>query len=290
MSGSRLLGVDAGGSATRAVLVSGGELVARFDEAPLNLLLHEDAFERLVLLVKEAGSTAAAFGLAGLRGESEARRLEERLNSATGAHIAIADDTEIALLGAFEGEPGIVVIAGTGSNAFGRDAHGRAARVGGYGFLLGDEGSAYWIANRALRTALHSHDGTGPKSAVLEDAVTASYGLDFDGIVRLVHTNAADRQLVARVARTVMELDDPVMHAILDDAAAALAALATALRERLGASLPVAMHGGIFGNERIRAGFVAATGAVTPAQPPEIGALRLLSDGAGKRDAGWEDQ
>jgi glucosamine kinase len=287
VSGSRVLGVDAGGTATRAVLVSGGEVVTRFEDGPLNLLLHENAFERLVLLIKESGATAAGLGLAGLRGEAEGRHLQERLSAVTRAEVAVADDTEVALLGAFQGEPGIVVIAGTGSNALGRAADGRAARVGGHGFLVGDEGSAYWIASRALRAALHSYDGTGPKSSALEDAVTGVYGLDFDAIVRLVHSNPADRQLVAKVARVAMELGDPVVDAILDDAAAALATMATALQAKLGDDLPVAMHGGIFGNERIRSRFVAATGAVAPAQPPELGALLLLSDEAMRRDLGW---
>jgi len=286
----RVLGVDAGGTATRAVLVSDGAVITRFDDGPLNLLLHENAFERLVLLIKESGATAAGLGLAGLRGEAEGRKLQERLVAATGADVVVADDTEVALLGAFEGGPGIVVIAGTGSNAFGRDAQGRAARVGGHGFLLGDEGSAYWIASRALRAALHSYDGTGPKSEPLEQAILRAYSLDFDAIVRLVHSNPADRQLVARVARIAMELDDPVLHGILDQAASDLAMMARALRAKLGADLPVAMHGGIFGNERIRSRFVAVTGAVAPAQAPEFGALQLLSLSAGaatERDMGW---
>jgi N-acetylglucosamine kinase-like BadF-type ATPase len=288
VSAPRILGVDAGGTGTRAVLVSDGTLVARFDDGPLNLLLHDDAFERLVLLVKESGATAAGLGLAGLRGAAEGRALQEKLSAATGVDIAVADDTEVALLGAFDGAPGIVVIAGTGSNAFGRDAAGRAARVGGHGFLLGDEGSAYSIANRALRAALHSHDGTGPKSAMLEDAVTATYGLDFDAIVRLVHSNPADRQLVARVARVVMQLDDPLVVQILDDAAQSLVTMASALRSKLGDDLPVAMHGGIFGNARIRAAFVAGTGAVEPAKTPEFGALHLVAESSGaRRDDGW---
>jgi N-acetylglucosamine kinase-like BadF-type ATPase len=289
VSGKSVLGVDAGGTGTRAVLVRDGATVARFEDGPLNLLLHEDALARLVLLIKETGATAAGLGLAGLRGGAEGRLLQEKLSAATGADVAVADDTEVALLGAFDGAPGIVVIAGTGSNAFGRDVQGRAARVGGHGFLLGDEGSAYSIANKALRAALRSHDGTGPKSASLEDAVTGVYGLDFDAIVRLVHSNPADRQLVARAARVVMELDDPLMREILDDAAQALVTMALALRAKLGADLPVAMHGGVFGNPRIRQAFVTDTGAVAPAKPPEFGALHLLTtmSGASHRDEGW---
>ncbi|HEX7106550.1 MAG TPA: BadF/BadG/BcrA/BcrD ATPase family protein, partial [Acidothermaceae bacterium] len=133
MSLPRILGVDAGGTGTRAVLVSDGAVVARFEDGPLNLLLHDDAFERLVLLIKESGATAAGLGLAGLRGVAEGRALQDKLRAATGVDVAVADDTEVALLGAFDGGPGIVVIAGTGSTAFGRAAQGRAARVGGHG-------------------------------------------------------------------------------------------------------------------------------------------------------------
>jgi N-acetylglucosamine kinase-like BadF-type ATPase len=289
VSPPRILGVDAGGTGTRAVLVSDGAVVARFEDGPLNLLLHDDAFERLVLLIKESGATAAGLGLAGLRGAAEGRALQDELRAATGVDVAVADDTEVALLGAFDGGPGIVVIGGTGSNAFGGDAQGRAARVGGHGFLLGDEGGAYSIAAAALRAALRSHDGVGPKSSPLEDAVTGVYGLDFDAIVRLVHSNPADRQLVARAARVVMELDDPLMREILDDAAQALVTMALALRSRLGDDLPVAMHGGIYQNSRIREAFVAATGAVEPVKSPEFGALHLLTamGGAIRRDEGW---
>jgi N-acetylglucosamine kinase-like BadF-type ATPase len=275
VTGLSVLGVDAGGSATRVVVVCDGEVVARFDEPPLNLLLHHDAFHRLVLLVKNSGAAAAGLGLAGLRGREEGMRLQMRLGEATGVDVVVADDTEVALLGAFGGGPGIVVIAGTGSNAFGRDANGRAARAGGYGFLLGDEGGAYWIASQAIRAALHSRDGTGPKSQLLEATVTGSYGLDFDAIVRSVYTDPVDRQLVARLASVVMALDDPIVAAIINTGTDFLVSMAHTLRDQLGRDLPVAMHGGIFRDRYVRTRFVAATGAVEPAAAPEFGAVTL---------------
>jgi glucosamine kinase len=265
----RALGIDAGGSATRAVVVTAGEVVQRYESGPLNLLLNRDAFERLVSLIGESGATAAALGIAGLRGTLETQRLEYRLRTATGVDVVVADDTEIALLAAFEGRPGVVVIAGTGSNALGRNAAGEAARVGGHGFLLGDEGGAYWIANQALRAALRSCDGVGPKSQALEDAVTGAYALDFHSIVRLIHANPADRGSVTKVIDAVLAVDDEIVHGILDAAAEALIAMAQTIRAKIGPDLPVAMHGGIFRNERVRDRFVAATGAVGPAVPPE---------------------
>jgi N-acetylglucosamine kinase-like BadF-type ATPase len=277
----RVLGVDAGGSATRAVLVRDGEILARFEEAPLNVLLQADSHDRLADLITASGAAAAGLGLAGLRGRAEAAEMERRLRNATGVDVVVVDDTEATLVGAFGDGPGIVVIAGTGSNALGRGRDGRTARAGGYGFLLGDEGSAYWFASQALRAALRSHDRTGPKTEALEAAAAAEYGLDFEGIVRLVYSDPSDRQLVARLARTVMALDhDPVMTAILDAGTDCLVALAHVLGAQLGSDqraddLPIAMHGGVFENAYVRRRFVGATGAMAAARAPEFGAVDL---------------
>jgi glucosamine kinase len=277
----QVLGVDAGGSGTRAVLVQDGEIVARYDEPPLNVLLQTDAHERLAALITASGAAAAGLGLAGLRGRAEAAEMGRRLRVATGVDVVVVDDTEATLVGAFGDGPGIVVIAGTGSNALGRDHEGRTARAGGYGFLLGDEGSAYWFASQALRAALHSHDRTGPKSEALEAAVTAEYGRDFEAIVRLVYTDTADRQLLARLAPTVMALQhEPVMTAILDAGSDCLVALARVLvaqlvSDRGAGELPIGMHGGVFRNPYVRRRFVAATGAAVAARAPEFGAVDL---------------
>jgi glucosamine kinase len=279
-----VLGVDAGGSATRAVLVADGQVLSRFEESPLNVLLHADAFERLTALITGSGAPLAGLGLAGLRGPEHALEIRRRLEDATGVDVVVFDDTEAALAGAFGHGPGVIVIAGTGSNAFGRTGEGRAARAGGHGFLLGDEGGAYWFASQALRAALRSHDGSGPKSTALEAAVTGEYRLDFDAIVRLVYSDPADRQVVARLARTVMAMhDDPVVAGILDAGCDYLVALANLIRGQLGTGelgdeLPVAMHGGVFRNHYVRERFVAATGAQPAARAPEFGAVDLARD------------
>ena len=284
MPALQVLGVDAGGSATRAVLVQDGEILARFEEPPLNVLLHADAHERLAALITMSGAAAAGLGLAGLRGRSEAEEMQCKLRDATGVDVVVVDDTEATLVGAFGDGPGIVVIAGTGSNAFGRGREGRTARAGGYGFLLGDEGSAYWFASQAVRAALRSHDGTGPKTDALETTVTAEYRLDFDAIVRLVYSDPADRQVLARLAPTVMALeDDPVMTAILDAGTDCLVGLAHALAAQLwtdqdAGGLPIAMHGGVFENAYVRGRFAGATGATAAARAPEFGAVDLALD------------
>ncbi len=288
MSGSPVLGVEATGVGTQAVLVRDGEVLNRITDGPLDVLLDPHAFDRLVSLIKESGASAVGLGLAGLQRARDVQLLEAQLRAKTGVAVTVADDAEVAQLGAFNGGPGIVVIAHTGSNAFGRDAAGRAARAGGMGHIVGDEGSHYWIAARAIRLAIASRDGRGVKSAALEHAVTGAYGLSLDALMCQVTEASADSSLIARLARTVMSLQDPIMQGVLDEAAADLVAHVHALRSRLG-ELPVAMYGSVFQHPYVRQRFMAATGAVDAAATPIYGAVLLATAGFGARDMGWYD-
>jgi glucosamine kinase len=279
-----LVGVDAGGTGTRAVVVRDGVVLERRDLGPINVLLHADALDRLAAVVTDAGASAAGFGLAGLRSDTHAREITAVLETRTGARIAVGDDTDAALAGAFEGKPGIVVIAGTGSGAAGRDAAGRTIRVGGHGYLLGDEGGGYWIGREAVRAAMRGADGTGPPTAL-----TAMVQRAFDsltGAEQQVHQHPTDRELLARLVPAVAAAatgrppagagaGDAEAARILAEAGAHLVDLAEAVRARLG-PLPVAYVGGIFRCAPVRDAFRARTGATEPAEPPELGALRLL--------------
>ena len=271
-----VVGVDAGGTGSRAVVVRAGEVVERRDLGPLNVLLHADAVDRLAALLTGVRASAAGLGLAGIRSADDADRVAGQLTARTGARVAVGDDADAALAGAFRGGPGVVVIAGTGSAAAGRHADGRTARVGGHGFLLGDEGSGYWIGREAVRAALRAADGTGPPTA-LQTTVQAAFRRLLDA-EREVHERPTDRQLLARLVPGVAMAargGDREATRILAEAAAHLADLAGAVRARLG-PLPVAGVGGVFRCAPVRDAFAAATGAVTPAEPPELGALRLL--------------
>jgi N-acetylglucosamine kinase-like BadF-type ATPase len=277
-----LLGVDAGGTDCRSVLVLGGEIVERRRLGPLNVLLHADALDRLAELIRASGAVAAGLGLAGVRTAADAHRLAAELGRRTGVPIVVGDDTEAALAGAFRGGPGLVVIAGTGSGALGRNAEGQAARVGGHGFLLGDEGGGYWIGREAARAALRAADGTGPPTA-LGGMVRAEFG-DLAAAVREVHARPTDRRLLSRLVPAVAALaegaepyagPDAEASRIMAEAADHLIGLAEAIQDRLGA-LPVAMAGGVFQAAPVRRRFAEATGAVAPAEPADIGAIRLL--------------
>jgi N-acetylglucosamine kinase-like BadF-type ATPase len=280
------VGVDAGGSGSRAVVVRDGVVVGRRDLGPINVLLHADAVDRLAGAVTDAGAAAAGFGLAGLRSAEHAQELTTELSRRTGARVVVGDDTDAAQAGAFAGRPGIVVIAGTGSGAAGRDAAGRTVRVGGHGFLLGDEGGGYWIGREAVRAALRAADGTGPPTA-LTAVVERVFG-SLAGAEMKVHRHPAERGLLSRLVpdvaavavadaadAAVADAADAMAARILAEAAAHLAGLAAAVRARLG-DLPVAGVGGIFRCAPVRDAFRAATGAADPIEPPELGALRLL--------------
>jgi glucosamine kinase len=270
------VGVDAGGTGSRAVVVRDGVVAQRRDLGPINVLLHADALDRLAAAVTDVAARAAGFGLAGLRSDEHAREITAELERRTGARVAVGDDADAALAGAFAGRPGIVVIAGTGSGAAGRDAAGRTVRVGGHGYLLGDEGGGYWIGRRAVAAALRAADGTGPATA-LTALVEREFG-SLAGAEQQVHRNPTDRALLSRLVPLVAACagsGDPVAAGILAAAADALVELAEAVGTRLG-PLPVAGVGGIFRCAPVRDAFAARTGATEPAEPPELGALRLL--------------
>ena len=104
--------------------------------------------------------------------------------------------------GRFLGRPGIVVASGTGSFAVGGNDVGSLRRAGGNGFLLGDEGSAYWLGREAVRAALADVDGTGPPTA-LRQLIERRTGLDLPALVRKVHGNPGDRSFLAGLAPLV---------------------------------------------------------------------------------------
>lgn len=270
----RILGVDAGGTGTRAVVVEGGQVVEVIDIGSMNVVLHADSATRLAALIRRTRVDAAGLGLAGVQSETDARRVVQDLRALTDVPVAVTDDSEVALIGAFAGQPGIVVIAGTGSIACGRDESGAFLRIGGHGFLLGDEGGGYWIGREVLRAALGARDGSAAPTA-LSGLVRSALGSDLHEVVRRVHAAPTDRSLLAGLVPAAAALEgDPVAADIFVRAAAALGELAATLRSRLG-PLPVAMVGGVFQIAAVRDAFVHATAAVVPAEPPQLGAVRF---------------
>jgi len=276
----RLLGIDAGGSATRVVLVADGQVIRRFTAPPMNALLSADLTDRLATLIGAADATAAGIGMPGLRSPDDAAALGAELTRRAGRPVRVTGDGETAWLGAFGAAPGIAVFAGTGSGAMGCDGE-RWARAGGHGFLLGDEGSAYWIGRAAANAALRFEDGMGLEdgtggSAALRDAVVEAYGRDLAALVKDVHSHPAERGRLALLAPVVTALagEDETARRIALAAAGRLAELASAVRRWLG-PLPVSGTGGVLRATVIWDRFAELAGAVRPLAPPEVGAALL---------------
>ncbi len=272
----RLLGVDAGGSGTRVVVLEGGQVTSQPDGPPMNALLTTGYAEQLQRIIAAAGPTAAGVGLPGVHATGQARQLSQALARQAGCPVHVTGDADTARCGAFLGAPGIVVIAGTGSVALGWDGE-RFAYAGGHGFLLGDEGSAYWIGRQAVRSALRWEERIGG-SELIYRTVTRATVPDLDVLVGEVNAHPADRGRLAVLAPAVTAIagHDPEAQRIVRCAAEHLAALAESVRRRL-SPLPVAGAGGIFRAPLIWARFAELTGATRPLAPAAVGAALLAA-------------
>ncbi len=240
-----------------------------------------EACRQAGLDVQNTSFAAACFGFSGGPADKE-NHSRELIRS---AQYRITHDAEIALWGATAGEPGIIIIAGTGSMAFGRNSEGLTARAGGWGYLFGDEGGAFDITRRALRSALAYEEGWGP-ATILRDLLLRETGAaNADELLHLFYTPEYPRKRVASfaplVTRVAME-SDPVALDILQAATAELVRYIRGVHEQLfqpGERVLVAHVGGVFQSapllesfrERIRESIAAEVGP--PRLSPAAGAL-----------------
>lgn len=258
-------GVDGGGTRTRALLVDGKGVALGRGEGPAGLVRPGRAGRsaRAVQRALERARDAAGFqgplealwvGLAGAGREEARRQVRRTLEELELARrVRVGTDVEGAYRDAFAGDTGILLVAGTGSMALARGPDGAWVRVGGWGALLGDEGSGYWIGVRALRAVLAAHDGRGAATDLTAAALEA---FDVAGPRELVDAAAEVQKaeiasLAARVSRAA-ESGDAVAEGILSEAVEALLAHLRAARWRLGSdqSVPLALSGGLLNRGR----------------------------------------
>ena len=169
-----VIGIDAGGTKTMCLLADEHQQIISHARGPgANLqAVGELQVEKVLHDVMEQAigdrnvlPAAICLGIAGVDRPNDAavvRGIMKRIGYK--ARIVIVNDALIALETGAPGQPGIVVISGTGSIAYGRNAAGEAARSGGWGYALGDEGSGYWIGRAALRAVLRAADQRGPRT------------------------------------------------------------------------------------------------------------------------------
>jgi N-acetylglucosamine kinase len=166
-----------------------------------------------------------------------------------------------ALAGATETGQGIVTIAGTGSIAFGRNAAGRSARAGGWGYVFGDEGGAFDIARQAARAALRVEEGWGPPTRLRDAFLEATASASANQMLHRFYSDAWPRSRVATLAPLVdraAAAGDAVARQILSGAAIQLAMLAGSVRGQLwqpGERVDVAWVGGVFQSDLLREKF-----------------------------------
>jgi len=168
------------------------------------------------------------------------------------ARVLVVNDALVALEAGAPAQPGIVVIAGTGSIAYGRNARDEAARAGGWGFVLGDEGSGYWIGRAALRAVLRQADRRGPLTQLTPLLLDYFHVAHAQDLIHQVYHPALRPAAIAAVAQCVQQAftaGDAVAIGILRGAADQLEASAMSVARRLdlvGSEFPFVLAGGMF--------------------------------------------
>ena len=257
------IGIDGGGTKTKFTLFD--EDMKEIDSYKMpSCHFAQVGYQRMEEMLKEGIHTLATryhlksygigFGLAGYGQEKEIReRMESIIERVSDGHpYLLINDVESALAGALALQDGIMIIAGTGSIAFG--VHGKERfRCGGWGYQIGDEGSAWWLGKRALETFGKQADGRYDKSVFYEIMMKhANLSKDYDMIsyVRDVCGNKRDK--IAQMALLLYEAacqKDSYAISIYEEAASELSMLVETIRKRLFPNtdhVPVSYVGGVF--------------------------------------------
>jgi glucosamine kinase len=208
-----VLGIDAGGTKTVCLLAGGdGRILAEARGTGANLqAVGELEVEKVLHDVMERAigdrpvlPAVICLGIAGVDRPDDAaaiRSIMRRIGYK--ARVLIANDALIALVAGIAHDAGVVIIAGTGSIAYGRNARDEAARAGGWGYVLGDEGSGYWIGRQALRAVVRHADGRG-RATSLTPHVFAHFGVSrAQELVHAIYHRNLRPSAIAAVTRAV---------------------------------------------------------------------------------------
>ncbi|HWI20941.1 MAG TPA: BadF/BadG/BcrA/BcrD ATPase family protein [Vicinamibacterales bacterium] len=303
-----VLGIDAGGTKTVALLADAdGHIIGEGRAGAANLQTEgELEVEKILHTVIDRATegwsqppAAVCLGIAGVDREDDSRIIRDIMRRlGFRSNTLIVNDALIALVAGAGASPGVVLISGTGSIAYGVSQHGVAARAGGWGPTLGDEGSGYWIGRLALTAVMRDVDGRGPRTS-LTPLVLQHFSIPRpELLVSEVYHRPQGRRTIAALGSVVdyaREQGDPVARDIMTHAADELTMAAASVIARLemrGEQFPVLLSGGmlrhgIAGEQgtgatwlaaaiRDRMGEVAPRSTVVPlTQEPVTGAVRL---------------
>lgn len=259
------LGIDGGGSKTVCEVgdettllgtgIAEGSNVVRVGE--------RQAGESIATAVRQACAAAlvnpkqverTCVGVAGAARQEIAETVRRALAELVSGEIEVVGDMVIASEAAQGSGPGVIVIAGTGSIAYGRNFAGRTARVGGWGFAISDEGSGHWIGRMAVAATMRAHDEG--QTTLLLDTTMKLWGVNTREQIILVANAAPPPNFAALLPAVLAAVDagDAIAHDILAQAGAELATLAKIVIARIfedTKNVPVAMSGGVFGNSAL---------------------------------------
>jgi N-acetylglucosamine kinase-like BadF-type ATPase len=289
--GPRLLGIDIGGTRSRARLCTGEQITAESHgpSASLPATGREGAQAALTALLDDLKLDQAqpldiiCAGSAGLSVPGAREFLHAHLAPLTrNGHVTIVTDIQLVLPAAGLTD-GVAVICGTGSVAVG-SYQGRTVQIGGWGYLLGDEGGGYWVVREAIRALLDRRDHLRPAGPLGGQLLAATGARDLSELHRLIYEPPHRPSGWARHAGLVLDSADPAAAAIAARGADAVAALAAAAANELDppVSLPVVLAGGLLGNTAFQAAAGQAVARTLPqaevtvlADEPVGGAIRL---------------
>jgi len=297
-------GVDGGGTKTHAVLIDKDDnVIGEGHAGPSNPL--RIGVELAAAAIRQAIDRACAqahvrrseivsleIGVAGARRQELSTRMEEALRTLGIRELEVVGDAEIALYGATDGEPGVVIIAGTGSVSCGINSRRRRIRAGGWGPIAGDEGSGSWIARRAIIAVAHAADGRGPETTLTSAALSYFHVSSADDLATAIYAPAITNERIAGFAKLVIaaaNANDKVARRIIADAGTELGIAAAAVIRGLKMEqeqFQVAYVGGVFAagdlvleslrNEVLR---VAPKAYLAPPRfPPAMAAARMARE------------
>ncbi len=291
----RVLGIDGGGSTTVAWLADltddGEQVIGRGLAGAANPTASdlettcrhiseavESAFEDAK--VEPAAVNAACFGVAGTgRAAMRLQLLRWADSQMLAERVKVVHDGEPVLYAAHEDGIGVALIAGTGSLAYGRDASRREVRCGGWGYLLGDEGSGYALAIAGLQAAVRSADGRGPRTGLLTNFLDTLDCTAVSELTEAVYDPCVTRDVIASLARVVLDeagKQDAVALQLVDHAGQELAEMVRAVVTKLGfaeVAFTLAMTGGVLVHYPMYRDCVIAKLATAGIQPADVQAV-----------------
>lgn len=298
-----VLGVDGGGTKTTvAIMDQWGEVLgtatagsSNFDDhgverATRNLRQAVDQ-ARLLAKMEDQPFDSVFLGLGGAtspKAREIAKSIAMTLPLTPQAQIGVDDDARVALAGGLMDQPGLALIAGTGSVCIGLNQSHQIARAGGWGAMFDDLGSGHWLGLAVLRAAVSAFDGRSAPTMLLEQ-VQSELGLeDMTEMLHRLYVDGLSRSEIAAMARVALsaaESGDGVALKILEQAAVHLVEMVVAVATRLEmltTPYPITMIGGLWNSVLFKTAFTTRLAAllpqikvVSPSHPPEIGACSL---------------